>query len=105
MHYVGFCSSCGVGVLGVRLCAGGDVVALCDECDAVWLTPDVYGEVHFPAQPDLPCPTCNQSLVHEPARWATMDDLARPENVHWQEAILGMGEPLGESDDSSESFT
>ncbi|VAX38407.1 hypothetical protein MNBD_PLANCTO02-1413 [hydrothermal vent metagenome] len=105
MYYIGFCSSCGGGVLGVRICGEGDVVALCDECDALWLSPVLKNSPQFPEQPDLPCPYCRQSLIKTPARWATTDDLALPQNKHWRESILGTGEPLGESDDSSESFT
>ena len=36
MYYVGFCRICGTGPLGLRECGGcGEVVVLCDECDAV----------------------------------------------------------------------
>ncbi len=76
MYYVGFCRICGTGPLGLRACGGcGEVVVLCDECDAVWPKCDSTGS--FSAKPqladegELPCPHCEGSLIEKPSRWAT----------------------------------
>jgi len=95
MYYIGFCSSCGEGVLGVRACAQGDIVAMCDECDAVWVSPALVDAPIFPQQPDLPCSYCQQTLLHVPAHWATLDELTQQENEAWFDLLLGEGEPLG----------
>lgn len=68
---VGACPFCEQGALGIRVSASGmRVVALCDECDAVWLDPAVKDGPHFPEQPHLPCPGDGSPLRDTPARWA-----------------------------------
>ena len=94
MNYVGFCPVCGTGPLGIRICGGqGDAVILCDECDAVWLEPQCGELPFFPEQPDLPCPLCAGTLRHEPAHWASHEEVDR---LGWQHAVIGEGEALGE---------
>lgn len=73
MYYVGFCRICGTGPLGLRLCGGcGNVVVLCDECDAMWTTADLTAKPHLPQTNDLSCPHCNRSLIGAPSRWANL---------------------------------
>jgi len=81
MHYVGFCPVCGGGLLGVRACAGpAHLVILCDECDALWQTPEISDLPQFPEQPDLPCPECGAQLRAGRSRWATRGEI---ESAGW----------------------
>lgn len=76
MQYVDFCTVCDGGTLGVRVCAAGDhCVILCDECDAVWLSPDLSDEPQFPDQPQLPCPHCGASLCEPASHWADQEEV------------------------------
>jgi len=87
MFYVGTCPFCEQGNLGVRLCSNSeDAVILCDECDAVWLSPEITGKPLFPEEPDLPCPYCAGNLTESPARWASMGDILKS---GWITAIKG----------------
>jgi hypothetical protein len=93
MLLVGTCSSCGTGNIGVRVSSSGQcVVGLCDECDAVWLTPSLEDGPHFLAQPDLPCPPDGSSLRNFPAHWA---DSKEAERAGWAPWVGGQTEPLG----------
>ncbi|QDT30430.1 hypothetical protein Enr10x_57960 [Gimesia panareensis] len=76
MYYIGFCPSCEQGTLGIRICSSlQDLVILCDECDALWLTPETSVSPHFPQQPALPCPACEGNLTAPPAHWAELGEL------------------------------
>lgn len=71
MYYVGFCRICGTGPLGLRECGGcGEVVVLCDECDAVWPSADFAAKPQYAKEGELPCPHCEASLIEKPSRWA-----------------------------------
>jgi hypothetical protein len=92
LHYVGFCSVCGTGPVGIRVCAnGGHPVMLCDECDATWTEPNLSGDPTFPAQPSLPCPICSGSLRKPPAHWALQDEI-EAFGLRW--AVKGSGAAL-----------
>ena len=83
---------CGHGAVGIRMCAGSaHAVALCDECDAVWQTPDLSMPPLVLSQPKLPCPQCGQSLIDPTAHWATW---AEVERIGWQDAVVGQGPAL-----------
>jgi hypothetical protein len=87
MYYIGFCDVCGTGAVGIRVCAGaGDIVAMCAECDAVWLDPARSTRPKFPPQPDLVCPLCSGSLRHPPAHWASKEEI---EGTAWQPSLVG----------------
>jgi hypothetical protein len=88
MHHVGSCPKCKQGLLGLRVCGGADrhLVIVCDECDAVWTTPDTSRRATYPEQPELPCPKCGASLREKPARWATLRDIRR---AGWEDKIEG----------------
>jgi hypothetical protein len=99
MHYVGFCRLCGTGPLGLRACGGcGELVVLCDECDAMWLDANFSARPQFGSQDDLPCPYCATSLLRPPSCWASQARIAK---VAWLQTALQTetldlqsGEPL-----------
>ena len=92
MFFVGFCSSCGTGPLGIRICGACQrPVVLCDECDAIWLEPTVSGAPRFFEQPELPCPDCGGSLLSQTSHWATRAELAGSD---WWPHVVGEGAPF-----------
>ncbi|MEM8864224.1 MAG: hypothetical protein AAGF31_01605 [Planctomycetota bacterium] len=80
MLYIGLCRLCETGPLGLRYCGGcGNVVIMCDECDALWTSADVESKPVLSDEADLPCPTCENSLVGDYSSWATREQcLATP---------------------------
>lgn len=100
LYYVGFCKRCGTGPLGVRICGPcGRPWIVCDECDAVWDNPSCDGEPLTLAEPELPCPACQASLMAPTSRWASEEDLDR---VGWHEYVVGKGTAFG-TDGEAES--
>lgn len=90
MHAVGTCRICGTGALGLRECGGcGEIVVLCDECDAVWTSADFSAKPHYAGENDLPCPYCATSLLREPSRWAAK---SRIDKLAWLQTALQTGE-------------
>lgn len=86
MYHLGQCEQCGQGLKGVRVCASGrHLLILCDECEAVWLTPEDEQPTYL-KQPDLPCPACGASLMQPPARWATIEEIRK---VKWEDVLRG----------------
>ncbi|QDT12061.1 hypothetical protein [Planctomycetes bacterium K23_9] len=98
-HSIDFCPICGGGLCGVRICgiqpqsenvavqnqydtAHGLIV--CDECEAIWLEPDVSTDHVYPDCENAACPICNASLWGENSRWANADDI---EALGWTAAI------------------
>lgn len=77
MYDVGSCPICGDGLRGVRICCGRPVI-VCDECDAVWSSPDL--EDRLPSRADPVCGKCGAELWGERARWATREEI---EAVGW----------------------
>ncbi len=87
-HSIGFCPICGGGLCGIRVCGltvpdgvepqssqlHGFVV--CDECDAIWLQPDLTTAHQYPDAIDPQCPICCQPLWGDQARWASLQEVA-----------------------------
>lgn len=93
MLYVGFCTFCGGGCVGIRVAASGRcIVGMCDECDAVWTNSDLEKGPFFPAQPDLPCPGDGTSLRNPSSHWASREEAVA---AGWGHAILGETETYG----------
>lgn len=87
MYYTGICPACEQGTLGLRICSSQqDLVILCDECDALWLSPDTSAPPLFPDQPELPCPACEGNLMDPPAHWASLGELFQR---GWLPAVKG----------------
>ena len=90
LAHLGTCSICGTGSVGVRVSASGMcVVAMCNECDAVWSDQQLRDEPQFPRAPDLPCPGDGSSLREPPAHWASLPEAKA---LGWGGAIVDVGE-------------
>lgn len=99
-HSVATCPICGGGLCGIRLCGlepgggqrrlarfGDDGIhglVVCDECEAIWLEPDVSTVHQYPSIVDPRCPVCDGPLWGPQSRWADQADL---EVVGWTTAV------------------
>ena len=113
-HSVGFCPICGGGLCGIRICGipsestQGDVkptqspvasaaqeaglpvaanphgLIVCDECEAIWLDPDVASEHTYPDSENALCPICGKALWGPASRWADQADV---EALGWSYAV------------------
>ena len=98
-HSIDFCPLCGGGLCGVRICnpqlatvsemdsdtaASSHGLVVCDECDAIWLEPDLNTAHQYPDVENAKCPVCNGGLWGSNSRWANRDDLAL---LQWDMAI------------------
>ena len=87
------CTVCGTGNVGIRVSASvACVVAMCDECDAIWKDMYMHDGPILPEQPHLPCPGDRSSLRHNPAHWA---NLKEAERIGWSEVIIDKSDTLG----------
>ncbi|QDU06331.1 hypothetical protein V6x_60830 [Gimesia chilikensis] len=90
MYYIGICPACEQGALGLRICSSQlDLVILCDECDALWISSDTSVSPVFPEQPDLPCPSCKGNLSVPPAHWAGLGEIYER---GWLDCVRGMAD-------------
>jgi hypothetical protein len=80
-HSIGFCPVCGDGLCGIRIYTrhGQEPYGLvvCDECDAVWATPDLSGKPIFPDTEDARSPVDGQPLWGPSSHWADLHECAR----------------------------
>ncbi len=99
-HSIGFCPICGGGLCGIRICgvddAGTDArfaqtgsdaphgLVICDECDAIWLEPDLTTAHQYPSAEDSRCPLCSLPLWGNQSRWADAVDI---ESLGWEFAV------------------
>ncbi len=51
-------------------------LVVCDECEAIWLEPDVSTQHQYPDSEDAHCPICTAELWGPQSRWATEFDMA-----------------------------
>lgn len=86
LHSIGFCPVCGGGLCGVRLCSEDSPHGLivCDECEAIWLQPDLRTPHQYPSAEAAKCPVCDRDLWGESSRWAGETDLKL---LGWENAI------------------
>ena len=49
--------------------------AMCDECEAIWLQPDIATEHFYPPADSPRCPLCDDPLFGNHARWANTEDI------------------------------
>lgn len=93
--HIGECPVCVNGLCRVRTCrspAGGKTpvgnalvgdlpagtlhfYAMCDECEALWLTPTTDAPRQFPDACEPKCPICQQPLYGEQAHWSHAEEL------------------------------
>lgn len=93
-HSVRFCPICGGGLCGIRLCTGDSEadrnllpphgLIVCDECEAIWLEPDLASDHQYADAVDTRCPICCQPLWGEAGRWADMKDIG---TLGWTAAV------------------
>ncbi|MCC6508600.1 MAG: hypothetical protein IT423_05810 [Pirellulaceae bacterium] len=79
--YAGNCPVCQCGLRRVRVCQGGDDgqplhgYVMCDDCETMWMSPDLHSPRSFPDSDAPACPICQQPLFGSQARWARPIDL------------------------------
>ncbi len=86
-----YCPVCGTGTVGFRLCSDGvALVLMCDECDALWATPDRWSTTPalYSQPPDFTVPGMRCSIA-PPSRWATSSEVERRE---WTKYVAGESE-------------
>lgn len=76
---------------------------MCDDCETLWLQPEVSSAQTFPDAESPCCPVCRAPLYGAQARWATEKDLT---DLGWREQcivepayIAGVGIKQLEQDD------
>ncbi|EMI21594.1 hypothetical protein RMSM_01481 [Rhodopirellula maiorica SM1] len=95
-HSIDNCPICGGGLCGVRICGlpqkskepapsrdSASVanpplphgLVVCDECEAIWLEPDLTSPHQYPNGCDARCPVCLGPLWGDQSRWASQTDL------------------------------
>ncbi len=104
-HSISFCPVCGAGLCSVRVCHGpldrrlpdddplsdppppahrDHGLVVCDECEAIWLTPNTESAHQYPDPEDARCPICQLSLWGPSSHWASMAEI---ESLGWTHAI------------------
>lgn len=75
--YICECPVCSHGRVRARVCVRNrkvSCVALCDECEAAWKTPDLNGRLAR-SETDPVCPDCQESLWGPQTHWATIEEI------------------------------
>ncbi len=57
---------------------------VCDECDAIWLTPDLETPHQYPDAEDPRCPICSERMWGQTSRWANWMDV---DSLGWGFAV------------------
>jgi hypothetical protein len=99
-HSIDFCPICGGGLCGIRICGvdpqnaakrfeklGNDAphgLVVCDECEAIWLEPDITTAHQYPDIEEAKCPICEEALWGQESRWANVDDVV---SLGWEFAV------------------
>lgn len=98
-YSIDLCPICGGGLCGIRICGvqtrdkGAPIaqeyetahgLIVCDECEAIWLEPDVTTDHQYPDSEDAACPICATHLWGEGSRWADSADITA---LGWAEAV------------------
>ncbi|MEN1680047.1 MAG: hypothetical protein AAGJ46_10665 [Planctomycetota bacterium] len=79
MLYLDCCRLCKTGPLRLRRCGScASTWIVCDECDALWTSPDLSASPVIEDSATLPCPGCGASLWAAGSSWAT-EEQARAE--------------------------
>lgn len=110
--FVAHCPICGGGVCGIRICGlissetepqrgregDGEIhgLVICDQCEAIWVEPDVETVHQYASVLDARCPTCGEPLGDLKSGWASRSDI---QTLGWQIAVTGS---LNESQDNQD---
>ncbi len=94
--HIGECPVCVDGLCRVRFCCSQNgeshLLAVCDECEAIWVQPDTTTLRVFADATDARCPICNQPLYGPQSHWATEQEVNA--NRDWSlAAIIETDEP------------
>jgi hypothetical protein len=77
--YVGSCPRCGSGLARIRLCGVATRqmhgLVVCDECEAIWLNPDLEKPPIYSRSEVAQSPRTGESIWDPPNRWATLEDI------------------------------
>ena len=120
-HSIDFCPICGGGLCGIRIIGSQNAtqptsggaddtttdhppphgLVICDECEAVWIEPDVSTVHQYPDLENAVSPVSGQSLWGEGSRWANREEIAA---FGWSEAVNPAldAEPNAELDDDQQ---
>ena len=92
MFYIeNLCPACHSGAIGFLRCNDGiSVVLMCNECDAVWVNPNLVTieSAIFPSGPDFVVDAIGCSIAGDFARWAVKEEVER---FGWTHLIAGDG--------------
>lgn len=88
-YSIGFCPICGGGLCSIRACGltndqPSHGLVICDECEAMWLQPNLNGVHLYPDSETPLCPIDQTPLYQGCNRWATPADI---EQLGWTESV------------------
>ncbi|MCA9192762.1 MAG: hypothetical protein KDB03_13395 [Planctomycetales bacterium] len=87
--HIGDCPICVNGLARVRCCTdpqhGQHLFAMCDECEALWITPATDGDIKFADPVDPKCPICGSDLYGPQSNWCRPIDL---HDTEWSLAAI-----------------
>lgn len=107
LHSIDFCPICGGGLCGIRIIESMSAenpesnkeiatdsetssllqphgLVICDECEAIWLEPDVSTVHQYPDLENAASPVNGQPIWGDGSRWASMEEI---ELLGWSEAV------------------
>ena len=74
----------------MRVCGScAELLAICDECDAMWVDPDTATLPFFPSQPGMECPFCGVEAGGEHWRAAAETDW---QGTRWEKPVHAAAE-------------
>ncbi len=86
--HIGECPVCVNGLCRVRTCSANGqrhFFAMCDECEALWLTPSTQSPRTFADSSEPKCPICQQDLYGEQSHWSVIEEL---KSTDWMENAI-----------------
>ncbi|TWU45402.1 hypothetical protein Q31b_05740 [Novipirellula aureliae] len=100
-HSIDYCPICGGGLCGVRICGLDETtphphgLIVCDECEAIWLEPDISSPYQYPDADDSRCPICSQPLWGNQSHWANEKEV---EQLGWKGYINPTLDPIDDDE-------
>ena len=59
-------------------------LVVCDECEAIWLSPDTETDHLYPDPENSRCPICHDALWGQSSHWASMQEIGE---LGWEHAV------------------